>query len=113
MSKISHLEFGTHDAQQSRLFFEQLFGWTFAAFKGGQQATIDIHGTSGGLHDGVSQPNIRVYFQVSDIHAAVRQVRQLGGLSTEPAGEPGHGQFASCVDSQGLPFGLHQPGGHR
>lgn len=110
--RISHLELGTRDTDRAVAFFTELLGWTFRPFEGGAGSTIDVPTVTGGLHGGVSLPNLMVHLEVDDIDAAVARVRELGGIATEPSPvEPGFGRFASCTDDQGCHFGLHQPDG--
>jgi len=56
-----------------------------------------------------------VFFSVSDIKAAMAQVRELGGEAqtiegeTDDPPETEWGRFALCHDDQGSSFGLHEP----
>jgi predicted enzyme related to lactoylglutathione lyase len=105
----SHFELGVPDAARAKVFYGELFGWSFTP-TAGENAWIETAGVRGGLHDGDDAANIVVYFSVADIDAAVARVRELGGQADDPGpSERGGGRFASCRDDQGVPFGLHQP----
>jgi predicted enzyme related to lactoylglutathione lyase len=105
----SHFEVGVPDAARAKRFYGELFRWSFETTHG-ENAWIETPGVRGGLHDQDEARNIVLYFSVADIDAAVRRVRELGGIADEPGPpEPG-GRFAACRDDQGLVFGLHQPG---
>jgi predicted enzyme related to lactoylglutathione lyase len=49
-----------------------------------------------------------VWFKVTDIHAAVARVRQLGGHADQLQQSPS-GWSAPCRDDQGTLFNLWQP----
>lgn len=106
--KPSHFELGLSDAARARRFYGELLGWSFETTEG-EDAWIDTGGVRGGLH-GEDEPNIVVYFEVADIEAAVRRVRELGGEAKDPAPSGTGGRFTTCRDDQGVVFGLHQPG---
>jgi predicted enzyme related to lactoylglutathione lyase len=103
----SHFEMGVRDASKAKAFYGELFGWSFQTTTG-QNAWIETSGVRGGLHDG-DDANIVVYFNVADIEAAVRRVRELGGEAEDPGSSEEGGRFSSCRDNQGVVFGLHQP----
>ena len=58
----------------------------------------------GGLAGG-EEARFTLWFQVEDIDAAVRRVRELGGTALDPDQQP-YGRVTTCTDDQGLPFGL-------
>ena len=47
-----------------------------------------------------------VYFDVDDVDASVKKVRELGGTADEKMPVPGEGWFAGCTDSEGNKFSL-------
>lgn len=105
----THIELGAPDAGKAKTFFGTLLGWTFEPFGDGDQAIIRTPTLRGGLHDGVTTATLTTYFQVDDIEGAVAKVRELGGSGDDPCPpEPGIGRFSTCVDNQGIPFGLHE-----
>ncbi len=105
--KPSYLEIGAPDDDRARTFFADLFGWSFTAMEnGGWFESGDI---KTGLHGKDERPAIIVYFKVPDIENAVAKVRDLGGTADDPTpDEPGFGRFSTCVDPQGVRFGLRQ-----
>ena len=105
----SHFELGVPDAARAKVFYGELFEWSFHTTRG-ENAWIETSGVRGGLHDNDEACTVIVYFSVPDIDVAVRRVRELGGTADEP-GPPGpSGRFTSCRDDQGVAFGLHQAG---
>ena len=108
----SHFEIGVPDGQRAKVFYGELLGWTFSTVTG-ENAWVETGGVRGGLHDGDDDANVVVYFQVPDIEAAVRRVRELGGEANDPEPAGLGGRFTSCRDDQGVQFGLHEPNGAR
>jgi predicted enzyme related to lactoylglutathione lyase len=104
----SWFEMGVPDGAKAQAFWGALLPVRFQSM-GGDSAVIETAGLRGGLHDKDPDAEIRLYFAVDDIDAAVARVRELGGTSDDAGPEQeGFGRFASCVDDQGLRFGLHQ-----
>ncbi len=105
---VSFLELGAANTQQSRPFFEQVFGWKFHPMKRGgwfQAPTMRV-----GMHGEDPQPQIYVFFEVPDLEQAMAKVREAGGEADPPSPEePGFGRFSNCRDPEGIRFGLHQP----
>ena len=60
-----------------------------------------------GVSGGHSAPAAVPVWQVTDLAAAVAQIRAAGGTSTEPHREP-YGLMAECTDDQGIRFSLGQ-----
>jgi predicted enzyme related to lactoylglutathione lyase len=100
------IEFPADDPDRARRFWSTLLalelgerspsegrGWQA---RDGQTA-IGIHERGRGPGDTASLP----YFTVTDLQAALEQVRALGGTVIHP-GE----RWAVCRDSEGSPFGL-------
>jgi predicted enzyme related to lactoylglutathione lyase len=102
-------EIGVPDDGRARTFYGKLFQWRFPPFGDAGQVSIETPTMRGGLHGQDPECRIGIYFDVADLDAAVRLVRELGGQA-EDAGpeEPGFGRFACCRDDQGVSFGLHQ-----
>jgi uncharacterized protein len=105
----SHFELGVKDAARAKAFYGELLGWSFETTTG-ENAWIHTEGVRGGLHGDDDASNIVVYFNVPDIEAAVRRVRDLGGQAEDAEPADTGGRFTTCRDDQGVEFGLHQPG---
>jgi uncharacterized protein len=113
--ELSWFEIGVGDADRAREFYGTLLGWQFEPSESGSGAVIRTPTVPGGLHGGDPGANPYLFFSVSDIEAAIAQVRELGGEIEELEGhsdqppETEWGRFALCRDDQGSRFGLHQP----
>ena len=108
-SSISYIEIGAGDAATVGMFFGQLFGWTFHPMGAESDGWFETGTIRAGLHGGEVAPRLDLYFQVTDLTAAIGRVRALGGQVDEPTTEaPGFGQFVHCRAPDGLCFGLHQ-----
>jgi uncharacterized protein len=108
-SGVSYLEIGTKDAGASRVFFEQLLGWSFHPMGNDGEGWFQTPSIKAGLHGNDPEPQFFIFFDVPDLMAAVAQVKELGGETEEPGSdEPGFGRFCTCRDPQGIRFGLHQ-----
>jgi len=104
----SHFEVGVQDAGRAKAFYGAVLGWSFETTTG-ENAWIETSGVRGGLHDADAASSIVLYFSVPDIEAAVRRVREQGGVADDPGPPDRSGRYASCRDDQGVGFGLHQP----
>jgi predicted enzyme related to lactoylglutathione lyase len=102
--QVTFLEIGSGDAPATRAFFGAVFDWPLYDNAWFQTPTLKA-----GTHGGSSTPQIYVYFNVSDMEAAIARVRAAGGEADEPKVEPGFGRFSNCRDPGGIRFGLHQP----
>lgn len=108
-SKVSYLEIGAKDAETSRVFFEQLLGWSFHSMGEDGEGWFQTPSVKAGLHGKDPEPQFLIFFSVSDLMEAIAQVKELGGETEEPGpNEPGFGRFCTCYDPQGIRFGLHQ-----
>jgi predicted enzyme related to lactoylglutathione lyase len=95
------------DVKKARAFYGRLLGWQFAGDAGDDYAHVSNTTPPGGLHrDDERSP--KVWFKVTDIRAAVAQVRELGGHAGEPQESPS-GWSTACRDDQGTQFNLWQP----
>lgn len=111
--EVSYLEIGAKDAATSRVFFEQLLGWSFHPMGNDGEGWFQTPSVKAGLHGNDPEPQFLIFFSVPDLMTAVAQVKELGGETDEPGpDEPGFGQFCACRDPQGVRFGLHQLPNH-
>ena len=95
------------DAARALEFYGAVLGWRCRPGRtpGGWQVegTTPMIGISGGHSTSAAVP----VWQVTDLAAAVAQVRAAGGTSTDPHREP-YGLMAECTDGQGIRFSLGQ-----
>ena len=113
--RVAWFDITTTDLGKSKEFYGKLFGWSFNAVMGSDQAAeIVMDGTGIGTirgADGKITPfNGVVYIQVSDLPASCRKAKELGG--TIPEGFPfnlpdGRGAIAVVVDPAGHPVGMY------
>ena len=100
------VEFPADDPERARRFWEGLLHVTLAARKPDEgQGWQACHGEIAvGVHERGQGPGDRFslpYFPVTDLGAALEQVRSLGGEVVHPGA-----RWAICRDSEGTPFGL-------
>ena len=109
----SFIEIGVTGGNRARTFYGALFGWSFEPM-GGENFAVTTPNIGAGIHGDDPDAIMVVYFEVVDIDAAVRRVRELGGTAPEPGPEdPRFGRFVECRDDQGVRFGLCQPPARR
>jgi predicted enzyme related to lactoylglutathione lyase len=105
-SPIRLVEFPADDPARARRFWSGLLGVDLASRRTdeGEGWQTNGNGPALGLHPRGTGPGDRVslpYFAVSDMDAALQQVRELGGEVIHP-GE----RWSICRDTEGSPFGL-------
>jgi predicted enzyme related to lactoylglutathione lyase len=95
------------DAARTLEFYGSVLGWR--SHQGRTPGGWQVEGTTPmiGISGGHAAPAAVPVWQVSDLAAAVVQVRAAGGTSTEPHREP-YGLMAECADDQGVRFSLGQ-----
>ena len=100
------IEFPADDADRARRFWAgvldvELVGRSGGEGEGWQTAAgapaLGVHKRGKGPGDTRCLP----YFEVDDVDAALRRVRELGGEVIHPGA-----RWAVCRDSEGSPFGL-------
>ena len=106
---LGYFTLGVPDAERGKAFYGALLGWRFEP-DDVQPDAVYAHVANvtppGGIFSG--HRGLNGYFRVTDIHAAVAKVRELGGQADEPAGSPS-GWSAECRDDQDQPLHLWQP----
>jgi len=104
--RLGLVEFPADDPERARRFWSGVLGSSFEARRegqgegwetGGTEPTIGVHARGRGPGDTFSLP----YFTVTDLTAALEQVKALGGVVVHPGS-----RWAICKDSEGSPFGL-------
>jgi predicted enzyme related to lactoylglutathione lyase len=107
--QIVHVEIPADDTARGREFWGSLFGWQFRSFPGPFEYHTARIADQGGVAVTNMEPGkrgMRPYFDVEDVNAGARRVKELGGEADEPRPVPGMGWFATCRDPHGNEFGL-------
>jgi predicted enzyme related to lactoylglutathione lyase len=104
---VSYITHEVGDSQRARDFYAAVLGWHFSP--GSVEDGWQVSGTTpmAGLSGGHDHPGAVLVYQVDDIHAAVRRVRENGGHAAEPV-QQHYGLIANCTDNQGTRFSLLQ-----
>ena len=113
--KVAWFDITTTDLAKSKTFYGGLFGWTFDAVQGSDQAAEIVSGGSAigtiRVADGtIGSFNGVVYVQVEDIQASCAKARALGGTLVPgfPFDLPnGTGAVGLVSDPAGHPIGLY------
>ena len=109
--QIVHFEIPADDTAQARQFWGSLFGWEFGSYPGPSEYHMARMTEQSGVAISNMEPGkrgARAYFDVEDINAGMRRVKELGGQADEPQPVPSMGWFATCRDPHGNEFGLWQ-----
>jgi len=113
---LCHFELMTNNPKKCRAFYEKVFDWRFDD-KSMPDYTLINTGVepTGGLFSKPAQapgPCVNVYFQVPDIEATLRKVKNQGGQVLVPKTPIPHvGHFAMFTDPEGIAVGIMQPAG--
>ena len=85
---IVHWELNTKDANKTKEFLVNLFGWHVDSSNPMDYGMIDTHsekGINGGIHDFDEAPKgTMVYVEVDDLQAYLDKVESLGGKTVMP-----------------------------
>jgi predicted enzyme related to lactoylglutathione lyase len=113
-SAVNFFEIGSDNPEETKRFYGDLFGWTFADPDGGYRmiTTGKDHPVQGGLMDtsGQSSGHAIFYVQVDDVAATVRRAEELGAKTLLPATPTPNGLvFAHVRDSGGQRIGVYSP----
>ncbi len=113
---VVHFEIGCRDKDQSREFYEQVFGWKSQpygpySFKFDTGSPRGIQGFTTALgHEPHSY--VLLYIEVDDVAAQLEKIKSHGGNVIVPETPvPNSGHFAWCSDPNGNLFGLWKPAG--
>ena len=111
---VVHFDIGCRDKDQSRAFYESVFGWTSepygpASFRLNTGSDQGIQGFTTAL--GHEPHNyVMLYMEVQDIPGYVAKIESSGGKILIPETPvPGGGHFAWCQTPHGNLFGLWKP----
>ncbi|HPX72368.1 MAG: Glyoxalase-like domain protein [Euryarchaeota archaeon ADurb.BinA087] len=114
MATIVHFDVPAENIERAKKFYSALFDWKFESFPEMQYhliTTTDVKGAPG-VGGGMGKrmdPSQRItnYFGVTSIDAAMKQVKSLGGtVDMGKMAVPTMGYLATCIDTEGNPFGL-------
>jgi uncharacterized protein len=111
-----HVELNTSDVAKAKTFYSKLFDWKMEdmPMETGSYTLISVgEGTGGGLmqHPMPGAPSMWLsYVLVSDIDAATKKVKALGGtVMKEKTEVPNMGWLAIIIDPTGAMLGLWKP----
>jgi uncharacterized protein len=109
---VVHFEICGKDAEKTRAFYGQLFGWEYQMF-GAMDYGIVAPAGEGSIGGGVfaapdkTDPYVTFYVHVDDLAAALRRAEQLGGKTCMPPSPiPDMGSIAMFSDLDGNLVGL-------
>jgi predicted enzyme related to lactoylglutathione lyase len=102
---IAYFVQATPDLDRSRVFFADLFGWTYGA--PGSAGGLPIEGSAPLGFLGPGDIAGALTFGVADAETAVAAIRAAGGTADDPIGSP-YGPYSSAVDDQGTRFAIFQ-----
>ncbi|GGV08988.1 VOC family protein [Streptomyces spectabilis] len=102
----------SEDAGRLQSFYADMFGWSVNEVPDmGGYALVDTQSGEGAVVGGIGpamgEAGVRVYFQSSDLGAALQRAEKLGGSRVmEPTELPGFGNIAVFADPDGNTIGL-------
>ncbi|WP_433163857.1 VOC family protein [Kribbella sp. CA-247076] len=107
------IDIAATDADASRRFYAELFGWRLRSVEALDYALIEPGpGTlPGGIGpaDETRPAGVTTYFSVADVEATISRAEQLGArVATPPWTVPGLGTMAVLLDPDGNRIGLWQ-----
>jgi predicted enzyme related to lactoylglutathione lyase len=116
MSRVIHFDINADDVDRAIRFYESVFGWKFEKWEGPMEYWMIKTGNKEepGIDGGMSRradtnSGVVNTIGVESGDDAVENIIKAGGKVIQPKNAiPGVGWFASCVDTEGTPFGLMQ-----
>jgi uncharacterized glyoxalase superfamily protein PhnB len=105
--EVSYITMEVVDSVRTRAFYGSVLGWRFQPGRVEDGWQVDDVAPMIGISGGHDQATTVPMYQVDDIGAAVRRVRDAGGTASDPAVQP-YGTTSTCVDDQGTRFYLGQ-----
>lgn len=116
--EVGYCSLWVPDVDRATAFFGTVLGWTSSGTSERRmvqasrppQGIVRLSALPRGLWD--RWPRHTTLFlshAVSDIDATRDRIRAAGGECTVPTDEP-YGRAANCIDDQGMPFAIYQPG---
>jgi len=110
-NEVDYFEIGTRDAEGSRSFYRDLFGWEIAS-EPSESGYRMVNGDQGGLWDTSSTGGAAwaiFYVHVDDVAETVQRAESLGAEVAIPVTSGGGIEFAHLNDPQGNRFGVWRP----
>ncbi len=111
---VVHFDIGCRDKEQSRLFYEKMFGWKSEPYgplsvKFDTESSRGINGFTTAL--GHEPHNyVMLYVEVEEIAPYLQLLESMGGtVIVSETQVPDSGWFAWCKDPAGNLFGLWKP----
>jgi len=114
VSPIVHVDIPLRNPEADTNFYRDVFGWQIDSSMPGYPMYSAEGGPGGGFpqkgNGPQAMPGVRVYLQVPNIEAALRQVEERGGKTVTPRIdiEGGHGAFAVFEDPSGNTMAVYQ-----
>ena len=111
---VVHFEIGCKDKEQSKLFYEKLFGWKSEPYGpfSAKLSTGSTRGINGFTTALGHEPHnyVMLYVEVEEITPYIQLLESMGGSVMVPETQvPDSGSFAWCKDPAGNLFGLWNP----
>ena len=106
---IGYVSLFVGDDERAKAFYGAVLGWTFTPGGSPRGWQVEQARPGAGLAGGAATPEVQLCYQVADIDAAVRRVREAGGDAADAEAKP-YGRMADCTDDQGVRFQVWQPG---
>ncbi len=109
-NKVDYFEIGTTDAEGTKKFYSELFGW-----KVGPPSSADysmVNETEGGIWDTTRMGGFDYaifYVHVDDVEETVKKAERLGAKVVVPVTSNDAIDFAHLVDAKGNRFGVWRP----
>lgn len=111
---VVHFEIAGSDADKTREFYAELFGWEYQIFDEGADYGLVAAAAEKAIGGGVTAappgapPYLTFYVQVDDLAAELKRAEALGGRTTlPPTPIPGQGSCAMFADPDGNVVGLY------
>ena len=111
---VVHFEVHSKDAERSKKFFSDLFGWHVDSNNPINYGMVDTHtegkGINGGIAAAEGPAQVIFYVEVDDINAYLQKVESLGGKTIMPRTEiPDTVTLALFSDTDGNTIGIVEP----
>lgn len=105
---VAYITIALDDEVRGSRFYGELFGWEFTPGRVPHGLNVEGPRPMTGMWGGATDRQVtELMFRVADVEAAVRRVRDAGGIASDPERQP-YGIMANCTDDQGMRFSLGQ-----